>query len=102
MLLVLFFSSCAMMHSGAPAATTVVKASNPEAVASAIVDAFTEHGYVVSSQNADTVTLQRRSSKTDELIYGNWNESTSFERVVVRFSPNGADKFRISCIPYSI
>jgi hypothetical protein len=91
-----------LYNSEYPAASIVVPAATREEVTDAARAAFTSAGFGWVSQNADSVTFQRRSRPVDEFLYGNWNESTSQERVIVMFRPEGEKRYRVDLLPFSI
>ena len=96
------FSGCALYNSEYPAASTVLPAATPEEVTDAARTAFTAAGFGWVGQNADSITFQRRSRPVDEVMYGNWNESPSQERVLVMFRPVGEKKYRVDILPFSV
>jgi hypothetical protein len=96
------FPGCALYDSEYPAASTVLPAATPEEVTDAARTAFTAAGFGWVGQNADSITFQRRSKPIDEVMYGNWNESTSQERVLVMFRPEGEKSYRVEILPFSV
>jgi len=98
----LLSTGCAYFHKGAPAATTIVKSDDSFALTAAIVEAFASHGYQHTRSYTDALVFDRPSSRTDEILYGNWNETISSERVTVRFTTTKPGTYRISCLPYTV
>ena len=95
-------SGCALYDSEYPAASAVLPASSREEVTDAARAVFTRAGFGWVGQNADSITFQRYSQPADEVLYGNWNETPSQERVVLMFRPAGPARFRVEVLPYSI
>ncbi len=99
---VALFASCAVFHAGAPAASLRVTATSGTAVEEAVVAAFTARGFHVAGNERGDITFEREAGKFDRAVYGNWNDDTLADRVVVQIIPGEAGTFRLSCLPFSV
>lgn len=97
-----FLGACVMFNSEAPTASATFPAESPFPLEVAASGVFAAHGFQFKSRNSDSMTFQRAASKMDEVLYGNWNESKSFERVVVRFTPSKPGFYKVSLLSYAL
>ena len=63
---------------------------------------FVDDGYQTILRTGDGITFERKASKTDNLFYGDWNESEVTQRVRVAITSTSDEKFRLRCTPFVV
>lgn len=58
-------------------------------------DVFYRHGFAMHGMSADEMRFERRGGTTDNLLYGNWNENTTYTKITLFISPAGEDTYRL-------
>lgn len=58
-------------------------------------DVFYRHGFAMHGMSADEMRFERRGGTTDNLLYGNWNENTTYTQITLFISPAGEDTYRL-------
>ena len=100
LLLFLPVTACSVLEKGSPSASTKIAADSETDIEAAITDVFRGHGYTVLSRNSAGIVLERPGSKTDNLLYGNWNDAPPpIDRVRVTIAPGKTGIFLVSCFP---
>ncbi len=95
----LVFSSCTLLEPGSPSAAVTVKARSSFDVSSILERVFVDDGYQTIQRTGDGITFESKASKTDNLLYGNWNESKVTQRVTVTIASRGDETYRLRCLP---
>jgi hypothetical protein len=91
------------MEKGAPTAAATIRADSADDVEAAVSDVFRGHGYSISQRTTAGIILERAASTTDEVLYGNWNESEPLrDRVQVTIVPAEPGSYRVSCFPFAV
>lgn len=102
-LALLAITSCTLMEKGAPTAAMTIPADSADDVEAAVSDVFRAAGYTVSQRTNSGVVFERPASTTDEVLYGNWNESEPLiDRVQVTVALAGVGSYRVSCFPFAV
>ena len=95
-------TACSTFNAGSPIASTYAPAASASRALDVAVETFAGLGFKVASLEDDSVAMDRPASKTGQVLYGNWNESVSLERVVIKVTPGKADLYKIACFPYAV
>ena len=95
-------SSCAILEPGAPSAAITVKARSSFQVTDVVERVFVDHGYQTTLRTAEGLTFERKASRMDNLLYGDWNEGEVVQRVKVTIASKGEERYRLGCIPYVV
>ena len=94
--------ACTTFKTGSPIAQSKVSAPSASDALDVAAEAFGGLGFKAFSRSGDTLTMDRPASKTGEVLYGNWNDSISLERVVIEITPAEGDLYKIACFPYAV
>jgi hypothetical protein len=100
--LFLLAAGCATMKEGMGATSVTVTASTGNDVESAVGVVFEAHGYSQMSSMKGTLIFERPGSKTDEMLYGDFSDSKTTDRVRVVIDPIDGRHFRITCVGYAV
>jgi hypothetical protein len=95
-------SSCALLEPGGPSAALTVHAHSAFNVSDIVERVFVDDGYQTILRTGDGLTFETKASKTDKLLYGDWNEGEVTQRVRVNIASLGEEKFRLRCIPFVV
>jgi hypothetical protein len=71
-------------------------------VESALTDALTSRGFRPAGEAGRELTFERPATRVGEVLYGNWGDEKSVERLVARIERGAGDEFRVSLFPYTI
>ncbi len=96
------FGGCAVFHEDAPTSFLKVRAASLTEVEAALVDAVTSRGFHPAGEEGREMTFERPATRAGEVLYGNWGDEKSVERLVARIDKGKGDQFRISLFPYTI
>jgi hypothetical protein len=96
------FGGCAVFHEDAPTSFLKVRAASRMEVESALTAAVTSRGFHPVGEAGREMTFERPATRTGEVLYGNWGEEKSVERLVSRIERGNGDEFRVSLFPYTI
>lgn len=94
--------ACTILEPGGPSAAVTVKARSSFDVTAIIERVLVDDGYQPIQRTGDGITFERKASKTDTMLYGNWNESEVTQRVRVAIASRGDETYRLRCIPYVV
>jgi hypothetical protein len=97
-----FLNSCSILEPGGPSAAVTVKGYSTFPVGTVVERVFVDDGYQPILRGWDGVTFERKASRTDQMLYGDWNEGEITQRVKVTITAKGDDKFRVRCIPFVV
>ena len=100
--LLAFLPACTILEPGGPSAAVTVKARSSFDVTAIIERVLVDDGYQPIQRTGDGITFERKASKTDTMLYGNWNESEVTQRVRVAIASRGDETYRLRCIPYVV
>lgn len=95
-------SSCSILEPGGPSAAITVKARSSFHVTDVVERVFVDHGYQTTLRTAEGMTFERKASRMDNLLYGDWNEDEITQRVKVTIASKGEERYRVGCIPYVV
>ncbi|MGB8168251.1 MAG: hypothetical protein WCF18_12210 [Chthoniobacteraceae bacterium] len=95
-------SSCTLFEPGGPSAAITVKARSAFNVTDVVERVFVDEGYQTILRTGDGVTFERKATKTDQVLYGDWNEGEVTQRAKVTIASNGEELYRVRCIPYVV
>jgi hypothetical protein len=95
-------ASCTLLEPGGPSAALTVKAHSAFHVTDVVERVFVDDGYQTILRTGDGLTFERKATKTDKLLYGDWNEGEVTQRVRVTIASLGEEKFRLRCIPFVV
>jgi hypothetical protein len=98
----LSLASCTLFEPGGPSAAITVKAESAYLVTDVVERVFIDEGYKPISRTGDGLTFEGKASKTDEIFYGDWNESDVSQRVKVVIANGSGDTFRVRCMPFVV
>jgi hypothetical protein len=96
----LSLSSCALFEPGGPSAAITVRARSSFHVTDVVERVFIDEGYQPIQRGLDGIMFERKGTKTDSVLYGNWNEGEVTQRVQVNVASRGDETYRLRCIPY--
>lgn len=91
--------ACALLEPGSPSAAITVKARSAFDVKDVVERVLIDDGYQPILRTGDDITFERKASKTDRFLYGNWNESEITQRVRVTIDSRGNETYRVRCLP---
>ncbi len=97
-----FLGACAVFHEDAPTSFLKVRAASLLEVESALTGALTSRGFRPAGEAGRELSFERPATRVGEVLYGNWGEEKSVERLVARIERGEGDEFRISLFPYTI
>ena len=97
--LLLTLPACSLFEPGGPPAATTVRAHSSFQVQDVVERVFIDEGYRPISRVLGGIVFERDSTKTDRLLYGNWNDEAVTQRVKVMIVPGKEEQFRVRCIP---
>lgn len=95
-------SSCTLLEPGGPSAAMTVKAHSAFKVSDVVERVFVDEGYQTILRTADGLTFEHKASKTDQVLYGDWNEGEITQRVKVTIASGGDETYRVRCIPFVV
>jgi hypothetical protein len=85
------------------ATSETVAASMGAEVETAVGAVFEAHGYSqMSSPERGALVFERPGSKTDEMLYGDFSDSKTTDRVKVTIEPVDVTHFRVTCVGYAV
>jgi hypothetical protein len=100
--LLLLLPACTILEPGGPSAAASVTSLSQFQVFDVVERVFVDEGYQPTLRTGDGITFERKASRTDRLLYGDWLEGELTQRVRVTITAKGDDKFRVRCIPYVV
>jgi hypothetical protein len=100
--LILLVTGCAMMKDGMGATSETVTAGLGAEVESAVGVVFEAHGYSQMASDKGTLVFERPGSKTDEMLYGDFSDDKTTDRVRVTIEPIDGTHFRVTCVGYAV
>jgi hypothetical protein len=99
-LCLLFLPACTIFEPGGPSAAITVRARNSFQVADVVERVFVDRGYQPILRESDGITFEREGTKTDRLLYGDWDDRRVTRRVKVTVASAGERAYRLRCIPF--
>ncbi len=96
------FGGCAVFHQDAPTSFLKVRAASLTEVEAALTDAVTSRGFHPAGEAGRELTFERPATRMGEVLYGNWGDEKSVERLVARIEKGAGDAFLVSLFPYTI
>jgi hypothetical protein len=98
----LMLSSCTILEPGGPSAAVTAVGYSSFPVGTVVERVFVDDGYQPILRSWDGVTFERKASKTDQVLYGDWISGEITQRVKVTITQKGDDKYRVRAIPYVV
>jgi hypothetical protein len=96
----LCLSSCSVFEPGGPPAAITVKAHSTFQVQDVLERVFIDEGYKPITRMLEGITFERDATKTDRVLYGNWNDEQVTQRVHVTITPAKQEEhYRLRCLP---
>ncbi len=95
-------AACTVFEPGGPTAAITVKARSAFHVTDVVERVLVDEGYQTILRTGDGITFERNATKTDQLLYGDWNEGEVTQRVKVTVTSKGDELYRVRCIPYVV
>jgi hypothetical protein len=99
---ILLMTGCASMKEGLGSTSETVTARVGMDVETAVGAVFGAHGYSQMSSDKGTLIFERPGSKTDEMLYGDFSDSKTTDRVRVVIDPIDGSHFRVTCVGYAV
>ncbi len=92
-------SGCMATGRGIPAGQSQVVIHNRSLseIQTKTEDVFYRHGFEMHGMGQSEMRFERRGGATENLLYGNWNENTTYTQITVFMTPedNGAYRLRL-------
>ena len=99
---ILAVMGCGSMKEGLGATSDTMTANMGMDVETAVGAVFEAHGYSQMSSDKGTLIFERPGSKTDEMLYGDFSDSKTTDRVRVIIDPIDPTHFRVTCVGYAV
>ena len=78
-------------------ASIEIKTQNPNALADALFEVFTDDGFQLVFEAAEQMNFARQASRMKELAYGTPLDPGSTEMVTIDFFPINDETYRVEC-----
>lgn len=101
-LVLAFVSGCTTVKEGPGATSAIVNAHSGMDVEGACNAVFQDHGYTEMSSEKGVLTYEKPGSKTDQMLYGDFEDSRMTDRVKATVEPLEGTRFRITLVAYAV
>jgi hypothetical protein len=82
--------------------TVLIRETSPSAVRGATIDVFETHGYKVGRLDRQSLVFEKPGSKWNDIVYGDWMESRTWNRVRVEVETVDESSVRLRATAYIV
>ena len=101
-LVFVFMAGCSTV-SGPGAESVTVNAHSGLEVEGAANAVFQDHGYTEMGSKNNVLTYEKPGSKTDQMLYGDFEDSRMTDRVKVTIDPlDNGSRFRLTAVAFAV